>query len=150
MFFALQKSTIKNQKQGQQLNIRREFFIFGIVGIAGFLVDAGVLYLLKGTLGLYWARVPSFFCAATATWLLNRQFTFRNRVSGVPIIHEYVKYFGLMLGGGVVNYLAYAMAVSLMPAFVFRPLIAVAMGSIAGMFINYSFARYFVFHRKSR
>ena len=130
------------------MNIRKEFLIFGIVGTLGFLVDAGVLYLLKGSLGLYWARVPSFFCAATATWLLNRQFTFRSRVSGVSIFQEYAKYFGLMLGGGAVNYLVYAIAVSLLPAAFYRPLASVALGSIAGMFINYFFARYFVFRRK--
>lgn len=130
------------------MNIRKEFLIFGIVGTLGFLVDAGVLYLLKGSLGLYWARVPSFFCAATATWLLNRQFTFRSRVSGVSIFQEYAKYFGLMLGGGAVNYLVYAIAVSLLPAASYRPLASVALGSIAGMFINYFFARYFVFRRK--
>lgn len=130
------------------MNIRKEFLIFGIVGTLGFLVDAGVLYLLKGSLGLYWARVPSFFCAATATWLLNRQFTFRSRVSGVSIFQEYTKYFGLMLGGGAVNYLVYAIAVSLLPAVAYRPLASVALGSIAGMFINYFFARYFVFRRK--
>jgi putative flippase GtrA len=130
------------------LNIRKEFLIFGIVGTVGFLVDAGVLYLLKGSLGLYWARVPSFFCAATATWLLNRQFTFRSRISGVSIFQEYTKYFGLMLGGGAVNYLVYALAVSLLPTASYRPLASVALGSIAGMFINYFFARYFVFRRK--
>ena len=130
------------------MNIRKEFLIFGIVGTLGFLVDAGVLYLLKGSLGLYWARVPSFFCAATATWLLNRQFTFRSRVSGVSIFQEYAKYFGLMLGGGAVNYLVYAIAVSLLPAASYRPLASVALGSIAGMFVNYFFARYFVFRRK--
>jgi putative flippase GtrA len=130
------------------LNIRKEFLIFGIVGTLGFLVDAGVLYLLKGSLGLYWARVPSFFCAATATWLLNRQFTFRSRVSGVSIFQEYAKYFGLMLGGGAVNYLVYAIAVSLLPAASYLPLASVALGSIAGMFVNYFFARYFVFRRK--
>ncbi|AMP07590.1 gtrA-like family protein [Collimonas pratensis] len=113
-------------------------------------MDAGVLYLLKGSLGLYWARVPSFFCAATATWLLNRQFTFRNRVSGVSIFQEYAKYFGLMLGGGAVNYLVYAIAVSLLPTASYRPLASVALGSIAGMFINYFFARYFVFRRRLR
>ena len=130
------------------MNIRKEFLVFGVVGTVGFLVDAGVLYLLKGSLGLYWARVPSFFCAATATWLLNRQFTFRNRVSGVSIFQEYAKYFGLMLGGGAVNYLVYAIAVSLLPTASYRPLASVALGSIAGMFINYFFARYFVFRRK--
>lgn len=130
------------------MNIRKEFLIFGIVGTLGFLVDAGVLYLLKGSLGLYWARVPSFFCAATATWLLNRQFTFRSRVSGVSVFQEYARYFGLMLGGGAVNYLVYAIAVSLLPAVAYRPLASVALGSIAGMFINYFFARYFVFRRK--
>lgn len=130
------------------MNIRKEFLIFGIVGTLGFLVDAGVLYLLKGSLGLYWARVPSFFCAATATWLLNRQFTFRSRVSGISIFQEYAKYFGLMLGGGAVNYLVYAIAVSLLPAVAYRPLASVALGSIAGMFVNYFFARYFVFRRK--
>lgn len=132
------------------MSIRREIVVFGIVGTIGFLVDTGVLYLLKGVLGLYWARVPSFLCAATVTWLLNRQITFHNRKSDVPIIQEYVRYFGLMLGGGLVNYLVYAITVSIIPASGYSPLASVAMGSIAGMFINYFSARYFVFRRKLR
>lgn len=132
------------------MKFRREMIVFGLVGTVGFLVDTGVLYLIKGELGLYWARVFSFFCAATATWWLNRQITFRHRESGMSMTQEYVRYFGLMLGGGVVNYLVYAIAIALIPATIYSPMISIAMGSVAGMVINYLSARYIVFRKKLR
>jgi putative flippase GtrA len=89
----------------------RELFLFGLVGIAGFVVDTGILYLLKSALGLYYARLISFTCAVFATWILNRHLTFRKRASGLSLTHEFSRYFGLMLSGGVVNYATYALLI---------------------------------------
>lgn len=41
-------------------SIQKEFIKFGLVGIAGFVVDAGFLYVLKSPLGPYLARLCSF------------------------------------------------------------------------------------------
>ena len=123
----------------------REIALFGMVGTAGFLVDAAVLYLLRTTLGLLAARVPSFIAAVSVTWWLNRRFTFQRRPSGLRKWAEFRRYLVLMLVGGSVNYAVYA---TLLLAFgVFReyPVLGVAAGSIAGMGANLLGARLFLF-----
>ena len=127
----------------------RELFIFGIVGVIGFVVDTGVLYLFKPTLGLYAGRLVSFFCAVVATWLLNRQFTFRLRESGVTLSREFGRYFVSMLGGGTVNYTCYALLVYFVVAVAEQPVWGVAVGSLAGMLVNYLLAKFFVFSKTS-
>ena len=123
----------------------RELFLFGLAGVAGFLVDSGVLYLLKSSLGLYIGRLISFFCAVIATWLLNRSFTFRQRQSGMTLSREFRHYFLMMLGGGIVNYCTYAALVYFSQAVSNQPVWGVAVGSLAGMLVNYSLARVFIF-----
>ena len=59
----------------------RQFLRFGVVGVIGFVVDAGTLAILLNLglgLGLYGGRVVSFLLAMTVTWALNRRFTFRD------------------------------------------------------------------------
>jgi fructose-specific phosphotransferase system IIC component len=55
----------------------------------------------------------------------------------------------LMLIGGAVNYSAYAFTVSKYPVAATHPIIGVAVGSIAGMFVNLMTSRMILFkHRK--
>jgi putative flippase GtrA len=63
--------------------VKKELLRFAIAGTVGFVVDAGVLYLVKDSLGYYLGRALSFFLAVFCTWLLNRQFTFHQKASGV-------------------------------------------------------------------
>jgi putative flippase GtrA len=113
---------------------------FGFTGALGFVVDASVLHLVVALWGtnLLLARVGSFTCAATTTWLINRTVTF-----SVPprlrreLLGEWAAYFLASLGGGCVNYVAFAIAVrssSLLHEF---PSIAIAIGTIAGMAFNF-------------
>ncbi len=125
----------------------RELFIFGLVGVVGFIVDAGVLYLCKSVLGLYIGRLVSFVCAVFVTWLLNRQFTFRQRESGLSLTREFGRYFVSMLGGGVVNYTTYALLVYFVTIITMQPVWGVAAGSLAGMMVNYLLAKFFVFSK---
>ena len=128
----------------------RELFVFGIVGVIGFVVDAGALYLFKPALGLYVGRLLSFFCAVLATWLLNRQFTFKLRESGVTLGREFGRYFVSMLGGGTVNYACYALLVYFVVSIAQQPVWGVAAGSLAGMMVNYLLAKFFVFSKTSK
>jgi putative flippase GtrA len=123
----------------------RQAMLFGLVGVVGFFVDAGVLYLLKGWLGLYVGRAVSFFCAVAATWLLNRAFTFGNRASGHGPLKEMLIYLGLMMIGGAVNYLAYALLVAHSPLVAAFPVLGVAAGSLAGMTFNLLTSRFLLF-----
>ncbi len=120
-----------------------EFLRFGIVGVAGLVVDMGVLWLAKEAgLGNYSGRVVSFLAAATATYLLNRRFTFRHAGGDA---RQWLGYLALMLLGGAVNYGAYVLCLGLAPALRDFPYPAVAVGAVAGMGVNYLSAKYLVF-----
>ncbi len=126
----------------------RKFFLFGIAGGAGFVVDTAVLYALKGALGPYGARVISFICAVLATWLINRSFAFKGQSANLPIWREFLHYLGAMILGGAVNYAVYAVLVATIPLVAEQPVLGVAAGVIAGMFVNFLLADKLVF--KSR
>ncbi|MFL9952503.1 GtrA family protein [Paraburkholderia nemoris] len=123
----------------------REIFAFGVVGTIGFVVDTAVLYLLKGHFGLFYGRATSFVCAVFATWLINRTWTFKDKRSSLDVKYEFAVYLLLMLIGGAVNYSAYAFTVSKHPFAAAHPIIGVAIGSIAGMFVNLMTSRMILF-----
>ena len=131
------------------MKVFRELFLFGLAGLIGFIVDSGVLYLLKASLGLYYGRLFSFICAVLTTWILNRHLTFSQRSSGLSLTGEFSRYFGLMLGGGVVNYATYAALVYFVEFVARQPVWGVAAGSCAGMLVNYLTARFFVFRGRT-
>lgn len=118
---------------------------FGLVGVAGFVVDATVLALLIGILGPYWGRALSFLCAVVATWALNRRFTFPDRSSGYGLVPEFARYFAAMLGGGALNYAVYALLLQATGHDGAWPYVAVAAGSLCGMALNLALARFAVF-----
>lgn len=131
------------------MKVVRELVLFGLVGFIGFLVDSGVLYLLKSSMGLYYGRLFSFISAVLTTWILNRHLTFSKRASGLSLFNEFSRYFGLMLGGGVVNYGSYALLVYFSEYVARQPVWGVAVGSCAGMLVNYLLARSFIFRGKT-
>lgn len=115
----------------------KRFFLFGFVGIVGFLVDTGVLYLIKDLCGLYLARIFSFIAAVFTTWVLNRLITFKQDGSGLTRLNEFFAYFFLMLFGGMVNYLTFALLVAKFEFVIRYPIVGVAAGSIAGLIVNF-------------
>ena len=125
------------------MTVYRQFFRFSVIGAIGFLVDVSVLYLLNGLgFDLYSARLVSFLCAATFTWLGNRLFTFREsgqprRASG----SEWLFYVAAMTLGGLVNYGVYAALITFVDPFGHYPWLAVAAGTGAGLSINFLLAR---------
>ncbi|MBO9514197.1 MAG: GtrA family protein [Variovorax sp.] len=131
------------------MRIGREFLSFAIVGALGFVVDVGVLYLASPHLGWYGGRIVSWWVAATATWLLNRHFTFRARPSGRSIALEYAHYMLTMAGGALVNYAAYVLTLRWAGG-AWGPALGVAVGSCAGLAVNFLSARYLVFRAARR
>ncbi len=129
------------------MKIGRQFISFALVGVAGLVVDLGVLYLLQPTFGWYVARVLSFMAAVTTTWALNRQFTFADRHSGQSIVREYARYLLTMLAGAAVNYAVYVLTLHWLGDSLGRlaPGLGVAFGSVAGMALNFLSARFLVF-----
>ena len=119
------------------LKISRSLGWFVVAGSLAFLIDTGVLALLSNSLGVYGARIVSFWLAATLTWLINRHLSFAGRRPTASIIREYLQYLALMLGGGCVNLAVYSI---LAWRFAHTPLLLilyVAAGTLAGMCINY-------------
>lgn len=118
---------------------------FGVVGVVGFCVDAFVLYVcLWAGLGFYIGRLFSYLTAASATWVLNRAFTFAH--SGTARRHrQWAKFVILNSFGGLLNYGVYAMLILTGEPFETHPILAVAAGSISGMVLNFWLSRTFVF-----
>ena len=98
-----------------------------------------------GEISPFVARLGSFFAAATATWWLNRWFTFRAR--NQPSGGEWMRYIAAMTLGGLVNYSAFAAALLWLPLALRQPWLAVACGSLAGMAVNYYTSSRLVFAR---
>jgi putative flippase GtrA len=128
---------------------RDQFLRFAAIGTLGFLVDAGVLVALLagGVAGVHGGRVLSFLAAASVTWALNRRFTFAAS-SGARRLAEWARYLAAMAAGAAVNYAVYALAMRLAGGATLVAPLAVAAGSLAGLAVNFTTARRFVFARR--
>jgi len=124
----------------------RQAWRFAISGVLGLAVDTAVLYgLMALGLGFAVARVLSFLAAATFTWAFNRRLTFETAAHQAPSWREWLHYLAAMAVGGAVN-----CGVSLGAYHVFdvvraHPVLALALGSAAGMVLNFLSARHLVF-----
>jgi putative flippase GtrA len=129
---------------------RHPFIRFGLVGAAGYVVDAAVLALGIDQLGLdpYRGRALSIAVAMTATWLGNRYFTFaerRARGSLSAIAQEGLKFAGANLIGAAVNYAVYAALVAWAAAPFSNLFLAQVIGVLAGLVFNFTLSRTLVF-----
>jgi putative flippase GtrA len=122
---------------------------FALAGTVGFVVDAGVLYLLMAWLdaGAMLGRGLSFLCASLVTWRINRRFTFRANGTGGWLV-EWLRYLWASATGAAVNYAVYALLI-VSVSYVGRvPTLGVAAGSIAGMLVNFLLYKHVVFRRQ--
>ena len=132
----------------------RQFLHFGLVGVAGFFVDSGVITAAHTGLGLdlYSARMLSYLAAATSTWSLNRHFTFVY-ADRRGALRQWACFLVVNTGGGAVNYLTYALLVSFSPLAeqlpLLGPIIAIGVGSLAGMGTNFTASRRLVFRHRN-
>ena len=119
---------------------------FGVVGTIGFVVDAACLRLCLMAFGLdfYSGRVISFLAAATATYALNRIWTFGGQGHG-RTHRQLALWLVLMSGSALINYGTYVLCLELDPIIRQWPELAVAAGSISAMGINFLAARFIVF-----
>jgi len=109
---------------------------FAIAGLFGYLADAAMLSLSLGLLGPVGGRMLSFACGVLTTWLINRHFAFADHAAQVGKRYELLRYVLAMLPGGGINWLIYGLAMTALPSSGWRPAIAVAAGSLAGMVVN--------------
>lgn len=104
---------------------------FGIVGIAGFLVDVGLTVLLaQAGLPPWAARPPAIAVATVLTWGMNRGFTFRVDapvrslvpyafVAGASAMINYGLFiFAVEMGHSIIASIAFATAVSMIASFI--------------------------------
>ena len=128
--------------------MRRQLARFLFAGVIGFLVDTGVVYLMLWLgLGYYAARVLSFLSAVWTTWQLNRRYTFDSRRQE-SLWAEWTRYLAAMSLGGIVNFAVYSGIVSMLRPAAWLPLAGVAAGSVAGLAVNFTTAKWWVFKHK--
>lgn len=118
---------------------------FGLVGVVGFAVDAGVLQLLvmQGWNPVS-ARGVAIPVAVLATWALNRGFTFREAKSA-PALPSLLRYVGVSAAGAAVNFAVYTALVVSADVMAAHPLLALAIASGIAMAVNYLGSRHFAF-----
>ena len=129
--------------------LTRQFLRFAVVGGVGFLIDAAILMLAIDVLhvGLYAGRALSFLIASTAAWALNRNFAFRHAASESRAA-EWLRYMFSNTIGGSVNVGTYAWLVLQSPIVREHPILGVACGSVAGMLVNFTLLKIFVFRAR--
>lgn len=121
---------------------------FLIAGGFGFVIDAGLTYLLitKAGFSPFAARIPAILCAMGFTWAFNRTFTFEP--SPHSLAKEGFRYWAVGVTSALLNYAIYSLLIHRLP--MLQPVAAVVLSSMAAT--AYSFFGYsrFVFrHRRS-
>jgi putative flippase GtrA len=132
-----------------RLRLIGEVIRFGVVGVAGFVVDAGVLTLaLHAGAGPWAGRVFSYLAAASVTFGLNRSWTFRTADRSRPVAQDWGVFLIVNLVGFACNYGTYAALIAGVPVVRQFPVLGVAAGSLAGMAGNFLLSRRYVFRSR--
>ena len=142
-------------RHSQRAESFRQFFVFGIIGTAGFVVDTTVLYAAMAVLdhmgfqdiSLYVGRGISWLVAATFTWAMNRRFTFSD---SRPPLRQWLAFLASNAVGGLVNVGLHFTLEIYVPLVAEHQVLGVAVGAIAGLFFNFSASKYVVFRRHHR
>ena len=116
-----------------------------MVGAVGFGVDAAVLQLLVGAAGWspFAARALSFPGALTATFLLNRAWTFGSL--RMPAARAYGTYGAIQALGALINLGVFALCLLAAPPLYERPVIALGIGALVALLFNFAASRRLVF-----
>ena len=99
---------------------------------------------LRSSVGIYAAGLLAYVVAATVNWGLNRAWTFRGRGAG-PAHRQWATFLAANLLGFVLNRGTFVALVALVPLCAAQPVLAVAAGAGAGMFLNFALSRNYVF-----
>ena len=125
---------------------RTRFLKFSGIGIVSFGVDVLVFQATLSLLGMspYVGRLVSFVVATSAAWWLNRTFTFHDADCGRPDL-QWARFFAANLVGGTANYAVFAIMIATLPIAAANPVLALAAGSLSGVFFNFTAYRRYVF-----
>ncbi len=126
-------------------------FRFGLVGAAGYVVNAAALWIVHHLLALnyYLSYVPAFMVAVTFTWWGNRVLTFRDHAARTSLVIEWGKFVAANLLGFCANYALYASLLRFAPSPADNPYVAQAAGTLFGLVFNFSLSKRFVFRSRS-
>ncbi len=127
----------------------KRFFLFCVSGTLGFLVDTAVFYLGALWLAYYLARLISFLAGVVTTWLFNRNITFQGFSFKGGLIREFLVYLSSMGLGGAVNYAAFVLCFEFCPLVAAYPILGIAVGSIAGLFVNFALSKFLIFRHQN-
>lgn len=129
----------------------REFRTFAGIGAIGFSID--VLVFLFMTHILCWttagARILSASLSITATWALNRTFTFAQRKSERKSL-EYIRYVATQALGLGINVGVFVLFLWAVPMSRELPIVALLAGATTALAFNFVSARSFAFRPQSR
>lgn len=114
----------------------RRFIRFCIVGGGGFVVDSLVYLFVNIFASPLISRLVSFSAAVFFTYAFNRLFTFESKNNAN--VTEFAKYYANMVLGGAINIATFYVAINDLDA---HPVIGIALGSIAGLFVNFMTSR---------
>jgi putative flippase GtrA len=118
---------------------------FSVVGGVGFVIDGTLLWLLiSGDVNPYLARALSFPIAVVATWILNRNWTFRAS-RDASNKGQFRRYFAVQVTGALSNYAVYSAFITLFGITGTTVFWGFALGSFVGAFINFCGSRYIAF-----
>lgn len=122
-----------------------QFRRFAIVGMLGFVVDGGLLYLLlQLQFDFYLARGITFPLALSVTWYLNRRWTFAISADQGKI-RDYKRYALIQFAGAAANYGIYALILVFVKHTPGNALFALAIGALAGLILNFAGSRWWAF-----
>lgn len=127
----------------------RSLVWFLCAGSIAFWIDFFTLCILQASgLNLWLARAIAFIVASTFTWIFNSRISFRGREARFKNLKGWASYLGLVAIGGILNYCASMVVLesvrTISPLTMF---LAIAAGSLAGLFANY-FSNHFIFFKK--
>ncbi len=148
MFFMLDGKHIIDKQVNPSLI--RQALRFWLIGLAGFLVDAGILYLYRTVfdVDLFLARGCSLSIAMTVSWYLNRKWTFPSQ-NNRHAINEWLCYLAVNSAGAVVNYSLFIWLVMSNNNFSKHLLIPLAISSGLAAVVSFVLSKYLVFRNAS-
>lgn len=118
---------------------------FCVVGGIGFVVDCVSFIALSMAIdNILFARIISFWIAASTTWLGNRTLTFASHNSDSTVF-QWAKHMASAHLSGMINILVFSYALIIV-----ETPIAFCLGVSIGTVSNYFFSLYFVFSAHSK
>jgi putative flippase GtrA len=123
---------------------------FGLVGGAGYFVNAAALFLVLKFLPLdkYTSYVPAFLVAVTFTWWGNRVLTFHEHAARENLLVEWARFVAANLVGFFANWALYSALVAFAPRPLNNVFVAQIAGTLFGMVFNFTLSKRFVFRSK--